>query len=54
MFLSSSLRLGGPIVEIDGRLIGDGNPGPVTKNVGELLLAEMENEAKAFYRQHEK
>ena len=54
VFLSSSLRLGGPIVEIDGRLIGDGNPGPVTKNVGELLLAEMENEAKAFYRQHEK
>jgi branched-chain amino acid aminotransferase len=54
VFLSSSLRLGGPIVEIDGRRIGDGNPGPVTKNVGELLLAEMENEAKAFYRQSEK
>ena len=54
VFLSSSLRLGGPIVEIDGRRIGDGNPGPVTKNIGELLLAEMENEAKLFYRQYEK
>jgi branched-chain amino acid aminotransferase len=54
VFLSSSLRLGGPIVEIDGRCIGDGNPGPVTKNIGELLLAEMENEAKEFYRKNGK
>ncbi|MGD9045548.1 MAG: aminotransferase class IV [Desulfobacterales bacterium] len=54
VFLSSSLRLGGPIVEIDGRRIGDGNPGPVTKKVGELLLAEMKNEAEAFLRQFNK
>jgi len=45
VFLSSTLRLGGPIVEIDGRKIGDGNPGPVTKKMGELLLAEMDKEA---------
>jgi len=53
-FLSSSLRLGGPIVEVDGRRIGDGNPGPVTNDIGKLLLAEMASDAEAFYRKYEK
>jgi branched-chain amino acid aminotransferase len=48
VFFCSTLRLGGPVVEIDGRMIGDGKPGPVTKRVGELFIAEMEKEAAQF------
>ena len=48
LFFCSTLRLGGPVVEIDGRKIGDGKPGPVTKRVGELLIAEMEKEVEQF------
>ena len=48
VFTSSSLELGGPVVEIDGRKIGDGRPGPITKRIGELLLAEMDREAEQF------
>lgn len=46
VFFCSTLRLGGPVIEIDGRKIGDGKPGPVTKRVGELILAEMDKEAE--------
>lgn len=48
VFFCSTLRLGGPVVEIDGRKIGDGKPGPITKKAGELLLAEMDREAEQF------
>ena len=51
VFLSSTLRLGGPIIEIDGRKIGDGNPGPITKQVGELILAEMDKDVEQFKKQ---
>jgi branched-chain amino acid aminotransferase len=50
VFFCSTLRLGGSIVEIDGRQIGDGNPGPITKLAGELLLAEMDREVEQFKR----
>ena len=29
-----------PVVEIDGQPIGDGRPGPVTRRLRELYLAE--------------
>jgi len=50
VFFCSTVRLGGPVIEIDGRKIGDGKPGPVTRKVGELLLKEMDREAEEFKR----
>ncbi len=47
VFFTSTLRLGGPVVEIDGRTVGDGRPGPVTRLGERLLLAEMDREAEA-------
>jgi len=37
-FLSSATTLIYPIVEIDGHLLGEGKPGPVTKRLRELYL----------------
>ena len=34
-----------PVTEIDGRKIGNGKGGPVTRRVGEMLIREMEYEA---------
>ena len=48
VFICSTIELGAPVVEIDGRNIGDGKPGPVTKKIGELILAEMDREAEKF------
>lgn len=51
VFFCSTVRLGGPVIEIDGRKIGDGKPGPITKRIAGLLLQEMEKEAEEFKRQ---
>ena len=48
VFTCSTMELGSPIVEIDGRKIGNGKPGPITKKVGELILVEMDKEAERF------
>jgi branched-chain amino acid aminotransferase len=53
VFFCSTLRLGGPVVEIDGRKIGEGKPGPITKKAGELLLAEMDKDAEQFKKSFE-
>lgn len=37
-FLSSASTFVMPIVEIDGQMIGNGNPGPVTKRLREIYL----------------
>jgi branched-chain amino acid aminotransferase len=50
VFFCSTVRLGGPVIEIDGRKIGDGKQGPITKRITELLLAEMDKEAREFKR----
>jgi D-alanine transaminase len=34
-----------PVVEIDGRPIGDGRPGPVTRRLRELYIAEARRRA---------
>lgn len=39
-FLTSASQFVMPIVEIDGRRIGGGQPGPVTRKLRELFLAE--------------
>jgi branched-chain amino acid aminotransferase len=44
-FICSTLELAVPVVEIAGRKIGGGTPGPITRRLGQLLLEEMEAEA---------
>jgi branched-chain amino acid aminotransferase len=48
VFICSSMEFCGPVVEIDGRKIGDGKPGPITERTRELLVAELDREAKRF------
>lgn len=48
VFFCSTVRLGGPVIEIDGRKIGDGKPGSITKRIRELLIKEMSREAEEF------
>jgi D-alanine transaminase len=42
-FLTSASNLVMPIVEIDGEMIGGGQPGPVTRKLREMYLAEAKN-----------
>ena len=39
-FITAASAFVTPVVEIDGRAIGDGRPGPVTRRLRELYLAE--------------
>ena len=48
VFICSTLELAVPVVQIDGRPIGKGVPGPVTRRMGDLLIAEMDAEAKRY------
>jgi branched-chain amino acid aminotransferase len=48
VFICSTLELAVPVVEIDGRPIGDGKPGPLTRRMGELLIEEMDAEAQRY------
>ena len=42
-FLTSASSFVMPIVEIDGEMIGGGQPGPVTRKLREMYLAEAKN-----------
>ncbi|MBI2854044.1 MAG: aminotransferase class IV [Chloroflexi bacterium] len=48
VFATASAKICQPFIEIDGRKIGNGKPGPVTLKLRELLLAEMTKNAKTF------
>jgi branched-chain amino acid aminotransferase len=48
VFICSSFQFCTPVVEVDGKKIGDGKPGPVSKKLGKLLIEEMEREAVKF------
>jgi branched-chain amino acid aminotransferase len=48
IFICSTLELAVPVVEIDGRKIGAGKPGPVTTRMGDMLIAEMDAEAVRY------
>ena len=39
-FMTAASAFVTPVVEIDGAAIGDGRPGPVTKRLRELYIAE--------------
>jgi len=42
VFLTNSLSHVTPIVEVDGRQVGSGEPGPVTRLLQDLYLARLE------------
>jgi branched-chain amino acid aminotransferase len=48
VFICSTLELAVPVVEVDGRPIADGRPGPLTRRLGDLLLAEMSADAARY------
>lgn len=48
VFICSTLELAVPVVEISGRKIGDGEPGPVSRKFGKLLIETMAREAAAW------
>ncbi|MGD9744474.1 MAG: aminotransferase class IV [Dongiaceae bacterium] len=54
IFICSTLELAVPVVEIDGRKIGSGKPGPVTRRMGEMLIAEMDAEAARYHASRKK
>jgi branched-chain amino acid aminotransferase len=48
VFICSTLELAVPVVEISGRKIGDGEPGPVSRKFGKLLIETMAREAAVW------
>ncbi|MCM3767148.1 D-amino-acid transaminase [Neobacillus niacini] len=44
VFLSSTTSEVMPIVKLDGKKVGNGAPGPVTRKLQELFVAEVENQ----------
>ncbi|MBI2847710.1 MAG: aminotransferase class IV [Chloroflexi bacterium] len=48
VFVTSSGWLCQPLIEIDGRKVGDGKPGPITILLRRLLLEEMDRYADDF------
>ncbi len=50
MFLTSTTNLVLPVVKLDGRLIGNGRPGPITRKLQEAMhafIAELRSRARA-------
>jgi D-alanine transaminase len=45
-FYTSASAFVTPVVEIDGAVIGDGTPGPVTRRLREIYVAESRNRAR--------
>ena len=44
-FITAASDFVTPVVEIDGATIGDGTPGPVTRRLREIYLAESRRRA---------
>ena len=44
-FITAASAFVTPVVEIDGRPIGDGRPGPVTRRLREIYVAEARRPA---------
>jgi branched-chain amino acid aminotransferase len=51
VFVCSTLELAVPVVEIAGRKVGSGRPGPVASRLGKHLLDLMDEEAIAWHEQ---
>src|SRR5262245_10115857 len=50
MFITSTTRELSPVVNIDGRVIGDGKPGPITKKLTELYQKRAREMTRAVSR----
>lgn len=48
VFVCSTLELAVPVIEVAGRSIGDGRPGPMTRRFGAHLTQAMDREAKTW------
>ncbi|MBE1206080.1 aminotransferase class IV [Aminobacter carboxidus] len=48
VFICSTLELAVPVVEISGRKIGHGEPGPASRKFGKLLIETMAREAAVW------
>jgi len=49
VFICSTLELAVPVIEIAGRRIGTGKPGPITRKFGKLLTETMAREASEWH-----
>lgn len=49
VFICSTLELAVPVVEIAGRKVGTGKPGPVSRRFGRLLTEAMAHEARDWH-----
>jgi branched-chain amino acid aminotransferase len=49
VFICSTLELAVPVIEIAGRKIGTGKPGPISQKFGRLLAETMEREAREWH-----
>ncbi|MCO5070749.1 MAG: aminotransferase class IV [Rhizobiaceae bacterium] len=49
VFICSTLELAVPVIEVAGRKIGSGKPGPITCKFGKLLTETMAREASAWH-----
>jgi branched-subunit amino acid aminotransferase/4-amino-4-deoxychorismate lyase len=47
-FITSASRGVLPVTRIDGRAVGDGRPGPVTREVMDRFAAHVEREAETI------
>ncbi|NGM47787.1 branched-chain amino acid aminotransferase [Rhodobacter sp. SGA-6-6] len=54
VFICSTLELAVPVVEVDGRRIGTGKPGPVSRRLGGLLTETMAGEAATWHASRKK
>ena len=50
-FLTGTAAEVAPVVEVDGRAIGDGKPGAVTKRLNEVFRARVQAEGAPIYPQ---
>jgi branched-chain amino acid aminotransferase len=48
VFICSTLELAVPVVEIAGRTVGAGKPGPISRKFGQLLIDTMARESREW------
>jgi branched-subunit amino acid aminotransferase/4-amino-4-deoxychorismate lyase len=50
MFITSTTRELSPVVSVDGRVVGTGKPGPITKKLTALYQQRAEELTRALVR----
>ena len=54
VFITSTLELAVPVVEVAGRRIGDGRPGPTARKLGDALICAMKADAREWHQARQK